>query len=418
MAILFFVNYLDRVNVGIAAVKMNADLGFSATAFGLGAGLLFAGYTVFELPSNLVLRRIGARRWIAAITFGWGICATATAFIQGETSFYLLRFLLGACEAGFLPGMILYLNDWFPRYHRGRFTALFMLAVPVTVAVGTPLSTLLMDVPAAGFTGWRFMFLVEGAPAVLLAFLVLKLLPDRPETARWLPAGECDALRRTLTAESVSVVRHGRGSLRAALGDYRVYVVAMIGFGISGGLYSLTFFLPQIVAGFRADYGAELSTFHIGLITAVPSGMAAVAMWWYARKSDRAEERLRHIAVPLLPAAAALGVALYLRSPLLVMVAITITTVGAFITLPVWWQLPGLFLTGPAAAGGIGVIAALGNSSGFVAPYLTGWLKDLTGDYRLGMLVIAGFMVAAVVGTLLLGRDPAFRERPLVDVHE
>ncbi|WP_158884753.1 MFS transporter [Amycolatopsis anabasis] len=411
MALLFLVNYLDRVNVGIAAVEMNADLGFSATAFGLGAGLLFAGYTLFELPSNLILRRVGARLWIAAITASWGVCATATAFIQGETSFYLLRFLLGACEAGFLPGMILYLTDWFPRYERGRFTALFMLAVPVTVALGTPLSTLLMDVDAFGLPGWRFMFLAEGAPAILLSLLVPKLLPNRPEDARWLPAEEAIALRDKLTAEHGGVVEHGSGSLRAALSDYRLYVVALIGFGTSGGLYALTYFLPQIVAGFRNDFGMQLSTYHIGLITAFPSGAAAVAMWLYARKSDRARERIRHIAVPLFPAAAALGAALYLRSPLLVMVAITITTVGAFIVLPVWWQLPGMFLTGPGAAGGIGVIAALGNASGFVAPYLTGWFKDLTGDYRLGMLVIAGFMVVAAVSALLLGRDPAFRHR-------
>ncbi|RZS36379.1 nitrate/nitrite transporter NarK [Herbihabitans rhizosphaerae] len=408
MILLFFVNYLDRVNVGVAALRMNADLGFSTTVFGLGAGLLFVGYIVFELPSNLVLRKVGARRWIAVITASWGVCAAATAFVSDETTFYVLRFLLGACEAGFLPGMVFYLTEWFPRQRRGRSTALFMLAVPLTVALGTPLSTLLMSVESADFEGWRFMFFAEGAPAVLLSVLVLRLLPDRPEDARWLAEHEKVALRAVLTAERDSVAKVGSASLRAALRDVRVYAIGMIGFGISGGLYALTFFLPQIVAGFRNSYGVTLSTYEIGLVTAFPSALAAVSMWWYARRSDRVGERIRHIALPLFPAAIALGVALYLRSPVLVMLAITVTTVGAFIVLPVWWQLPGMFLTGPAAAGGIGVIAALGNSSGFVAPYLTGWMRDLTGDYRTGMLVIAGFMIAAALGTLALARDSTF----------
>ncbi|MCP3802641.1 MFS transporter [Allokutzneria sp. A3M-2-11 16] len=409
MAVLFFVNYLDRVNVGIAAVRMNADLGFSTTVFGLGAGLLFVGYTVFELPSNLVLRRLGARRWIAIITVSWGLCAAGTAFVQGETDFYLLRFLLGACEAGFLPGMIFYLTQWFPSARRAQITALFMVAVPVTVAVGTPLSTLLMNLDVPELAGWRFMFLAEGAPAILLGFLVPKLLPDGPEQASWLPDKERSAIRETLANEAGAVVSHGNSTLGAALRDVRLYVVALIGFGISGGLYALTYFLPQIIAGFRETYGVQLSITEIGLVTAVPSGLAAVSMWLYARRSDRLGERIRHIALPLVPAALALGIALYLTSPLLVMVAITITTVGAFVTLPVWWQLPGALLTGPAAAGGIAVIAALANLSGFLAPYLTGWLRDLTGDYRLGMLVVAGFMVIAAVATLVLGRDPAFR---------
>ncbi|MCO1575800.1 MFS transporter [Crossiella sp. SN42] len=397
---LYFVNYLDRVNVGVAAVRMNAELGFSSTVFGLGAGLLFVGYTLFELPSNQVLRRVGARRWIAVITLGWGLCATGTAFIQDETGFYLLRFLLGVCEAGFLPGMILYLTEWFPRRERGQVTALFMLAVPVTQAIGTPLSTLLIEL-----AGWRFMLLAEGLPALLLSALVLVLLPDRPETARWLPETEATALRLALAADRAAVAGHGRSSLRAALRDWRVYLIALIGFGISGGLYALTFFLPQIVAGLRGD----LSTVQIGLVAAVPSAAAALSMWFYARHSDRSGERIRHIAVPLVPAALALGLALYLDSPVLVMLAITVTTVGAFITLPVWWQLPGAFLTGAAASGGIAVIASLANTSGFLAPYLTGWLRDLTGDYRAGMLVIAGFMLLAAGCTLLLGRDPAFR---------
>ncbi|GAA2777870.1 MFS transporter [Crossiella cryophila] len=407
MALLFFVNYLDRVNVGIAAVRMNADLGFSATVFGLGAGLLFVGYTLFELPSNLVLRRVGPRRWIAVITLGWGICAASTAFIQDETGFYLLRFLLGMCEAGFLPGMILYLTEWFPRRQRGRYTALFMLAVPVTVAIGTPISTVLMDVNAFGLAGWRFMLLAEGLPAILLSGLVLKLLPDRPEQARWLPAEETAALRAALTAEQAEISTHGSGSLRAAFRDGRVYVIALIGFGISGGLYALTFFLPQIVAGFRTGPGGP-STYAIGLITAIPSALAAASMWFYARRSDRAGERIRHIALPLIPAGLALAAALYLDSPVLVMAAITVTTVGAFITLPVWWQLPAGILTGPAATGGIALIASLANTSGFLAPYLTGWLRDLTGDYRSGMLVIAAFMLIAAAATLSLGRTAAF----------
>ncbi|RJQ79785.1 MFS transporter [Pseudonocardiaceae bacterium YIM PH 21723] len=409
MFALFVINYLDRVNVGIAAVRMNADLGFSAAAFGLGAGLLFAGYVLFELPSNLVLRRVGARRWMAVLAASWGLCATGTAFVHGETEFYLLRFLLGVCEAGFLPGAMLYLTEWFPSARRGRLTAALLLAIPATVALGTPLSALLMTVDA-GMPGWRFMFLVEGLPAILLAPLVLRMLPDRPEDATWLTEEQRSALRTSLEQEHPTAIR----SLRQALGDHRVYAVAGLGFCVGVGLYAMTYFLPQIVAELRTGSGIT----QIGLLTGLPSACAALVMWSYARHSDRSGERLLHIAVPLFIAAAALSLAPYLSSAAGAMVAITITTIGASVALPVMWQLPGLFMTGDAAAGGIGLIAALANSSGFFAPYLIGILRDLTGDYHAGMLIQAAFLLAGALIALLLRRVPALRTpSPPASIH-
>ena len=298
LAFCYLLNYVDRVNVGFAAVTMRPDLGMSATAYGLGAGLFFIGYFLFEVPSNVIMHRVGARVWIARIMISWGIIASATAFIQGEISFYVVRFLLGFAEAGFFPGILLYLTYWFPRVQRARVIALTFLAVPLSSVFGGPLSGLLIDHGAGvlGFdAGWRFMFFVEGLPALILGIVVLFVLPSRPRDARWLSPEEREALERAIEAEDEEQVPHGLG-VRGALKDGRVIALSVVYFGIVFGLYVLAFFLPQVIA----DLKGTLSTTQIGLVTAIPYAVAAVVMVLVARHSDRTGERTFHVAVPAL----------------------------------------------------------------------------------------------------------------------
>lgn len=395
LALAYLLNYIDRVNVGFAALTMNADLGLSAAAYGLGAGLFFIGYFFFEVPSNVILHRVGARIWIARIMVTWGIVASSTAFIQGEIGFYVVRVLLGIAEAGFFPGIILYLTYWFPRVERARIVALFFLAVPLSSVVGGPLSTWLISVGdgALGFdAGWRFMFFVEGIPAVLLGIAVLWLLPDRPTRARWLPADQAVALEERIAAEDAAAAGQDRG-VAAALRDGRVVALSVVYFGIVFGLYVLAFFLPQIVAGFEQQFGADYSLVEVGLITAVPYAIASVTMVLWARHSDRSGERGLHVAVPAVVGAVAIAGALYMDSPLLVMACVTVCAIGVFAAIPPFWALPNAFLTGAGAAAGIGLINSFGNLSGFAGPFVAGWLKDLTGDSRAGMWVVAVMML-------------------------
>jgi len=400
LGLLYLINYLDRVNLGFAALTMNGDLGLSAAAYGLGAGLFFIGYFFFEVPSNIILHRVGARVWIARIMVTWGLVASATAFIQGEISFYVVRVLLGVAEAGFFPGIILYLTYWFPRAQRAKIVALFFLAVPLSSVIGSPLSTLLIQNGngVLGFdAGWRFMFFVEGVPAVLLGVLVLALLPSRPGQAKWLTEQEISALEARIVEEEAREV-----PVRAALIDPRVTALSVIYFGIVYGLYVLAFFLPQVIKGFQKQFQVTFSLVEIGLITAVPYAVASVAMVLWARHSDRTGERAGHVAIAAFVGAVAIAAALYMNSPLLVMVCITVCAIGVYSAIPVFWQLPNAFLTGVGAAAGIGLINSFGNLSGFLGPYLTGWLQGLTGSFRPGLWVVAGFMVLAGVIALSL----------------
>jgi D-galactonate transporter len=407
LGLCYLLNYVDRVNVGFASLTMNSDLGLSAAAYGLGAGLFFIGYFFFEVPSNVILHRVGARLWIARIMITWGVVASATAFVQGEISFYIVRFLLGIAEAGFFPGIILYLTYWFPRAQRAKVVALFFLAVPLSSVIGAPISSLLVQNGAGvlGFdAGWRFMFFVEGIPAMLVGVLVLVLLPDRPSRARWLSGREQHALEQRIADEDAAQVPQETG-LWAGLRDGRVVALSIVYFGVVFGLYVLAFFLPQVVSGLQEQFDVRFSLVDIGLITAVPYAVASVAMVLNARHSDRTGERRLHVAVPAFVGAAGVAVALYLDSPYLVIAAMTVCAVGVFSAIPVIWQLPSAFLTGVGAAAGIALINSFGNLSGFAGPYLTGWLQDLTGSFRAGMFVVAGFMVLAGVIVLFVGRD-------------
>ena len=397
LVLLYLVNYLDRVNVGFAALTMNADLGLSSAAYGLGAGLFFIGYFFFEVPSNVVLHRVGARLWIARIMVTWGLVASATAFVQGEVSFYVVRVLLGVAEAGFFPGVLLYLTYWFPRPERARIVALTFLAVPLASVIGSPLSTLLIQHGEGllGFdAGWRFMFFVEGLPAVLLGVAVLFLLPDRPTKARWLTPAEATALEAHLAAEDAEEV--GREvPTREALTDPRVLALSVVYFGIVFGLYVLAFFLPQVIEGFQEQFGTTFSLLEVGLVTAVPYAFAAVAMVLWARHSDRTGERAGHVAVPVFVGAVGIAAALYTDSPWAVMACITVCAIGVYAAIPVFWQLPTRLLTGVGAAAGIALVNSFGNLAGFAAPYVTGWLEDWTGSFRTGMWVVAALMVLA-----------------------
>lgn len=403
LAVAYLLNYVDRVNVGFAALTMNADLGLSAAAYGLGAGLFFVGYFFFEVPSNVILHRVGARLWIARIMVTWGIVASATAFVQGEIGFYVVRILLGVAEAGFFPGIILYLTYWFPRVDRARIVALFFLAVPLSSVLGGPLSTWLITVGdgALGFdAGWRFMFFVEGIPTVLLGIAVLFLLPDRPSRARWLSSGRAAALESAIAAEDAARVGRDHG-IRAALGDIRVIGLSVVYFGVAFGLYVLAFFLPQTVAGFERQFGTDYSLIEVGLITTVPYAVASVTMVLWARHSDRTGERALHVAVPAFVGAAAIAAALYMSSPLLVMACVTVCAIGVFAAIPPFWSLPDAFLSGVGAAAGIGLVNSFGNLSGFVGPFVTGWLSDLTGDGQAGMWVVAAMMaMSGVIASL------------------
>ncbi|MCW2618837.1 MAG: ttuB [Modestobacter sp.] len=397
LVLLYLVNYLDRVNVGFAALRMNADLGLSSAAYGLGAGLFFIGYFFFEVPSNVVLHKVGARLWIARIMITWGLVASATAFVQGEVSFYVVRVLLGIAEAGFFPGVLLYLTYWFPRAERARIVALTFLAVPLASVIGSPLSTVLIQHGDGllGFdAGWRFMFFVEGLPALVLGVAVLFLLPSRPSSARWLTSSEATALEEHLAAEDAREVG-SEVPTRQALTDPRVLALSVVYFGIVFGLYVLAFFLPQVIAGFQEQFGTTFSLLQVGLVTAVPYAFAAVAMVLWARHSDRTGERALHVAVPAFVGAVAIAAALYMSSPLAVMVCVTVCAIGVYAAIPVFWQLPTRLLSGVGAAAGIALINSFGNLAGFAAPYLTGWLEDLTGSFRTGLWVVAVLMVAA-----------------------
>ncbi|AIJ27090.1 MFS transporter [Amycolatopsis methanolica] len=412
LALLYFVNYLDRVNIGFAGPNgMNAELGMSATAFGFASGIFFLGYLTLEVPSNLALHRFGARRWLARIMITWGIIATVLAFVPNPTTLVIMRFLLGVAEAGFFPGIILYLTYWFPAAQRAKAVALFMAAVPVSSAIGATVSSLLIahGHGVFGLSGWRFMFLVEGIPAILLAFATWFYLTDRPEQAKWLTEDERRWLTTELDNERKATEAEHHWPLRKALTHPRILGLAFVYFAIAYGLYALGFFLPTIIAGFGQEFGTKLSTVQAGLVTATPYVIAAVVMLFWARHGDRTRERKWHVALPMIVGGVAIPVALYLGNPYAAMVAVTVCAVGVCAALPTFWALPSTFLSGAAAAGGIALINSLGNISGFAAPYVTGWLKDVTGTQRTGLWVVGACMVAGACVALALGARPRSR---------
>jgi MFS family permease len=404
LGLAYFLNYVDRTNIGFAKLTMSEDLGLTETMFGLASGLFFIGYLLFEVPSNIALHRFGARRWIARILVTWGLIAAAMAFVQNAPMLYAFRVLLGIAEAGFFPGIMLYLTFWFPRSVRVRLTGLFMIALPASSALGAPVAGAILQYwdGLFGLAGWRIMFLVLGLPAVVLGIAAWFYLTDRPKDADWLSADERRWLDDTMAAEQQATQASGKHRIRDSLRDPRVWALGLVYFGVTYGLYALSFFLPTIVAGFAESFDTEFSILENGLIVAVPFAVGAVAMVFWSRHSDRTGERVWHVALPALLGAVSIPVALYMESPLATMAVITVTAVGVFCALPVFWYLPSTFLAGAGAAAGIALVNTLGNSSGFGAPYITGFLLDATGNSRAGLWVVGVMMLVAGLTVLAL----------------
>ena len=347
LVLAYFFSYLDRVNLGFAALTMNADLKFTPLVFAWGAGIFFIGYFIFEVPSNLALEKFGASRWIARIMVTWGIISAAMAFVSGELSFYILRFLLGVAEAGFFPGIILYLTYWYPADYRARFLAAFAIAVPVSTVIGAPISGLLLGLDGMmGLKGWQWLFIIEGIPSVLLGIVTWFYLTDRPEKADWLTAEQKAWLAAKLQAEIATKQAAKHLTLGEALSSPKVITLSLIYFGFVGALYGMQFWLPQIVKAFG------LTNAQTGFVTAIPYLFGTIAMILWARHSDATRERVAHVGGPLLLTAAALAVSSYITDPAITMIVLTVAAIGIFCTFAVFWTLPTAWLSGTAAAGG------------------------------------------------------------------
>jgi ACS family tartrate transporter-like MFS transporter len=400
LLLLYILNFLDRVNVGFAALEMNRDLAFGPAVYGLGAGIFFLGYCLFEVPSNLVLYRVGARIWIARIMVTWGLAASAMMLVRTPAGFYLLRFLLGVAEAGFFPGIIYYLTHWFPARERARAYAWFLAAIPVCGVIGGPVSGALLGLDGRlGLQGWQWLFLLEGVPSVLVGVAVLRLLPERPRHARWLPPAEREWLERQLAAEGAErPVPHGE-SLRRTLANPLVWWLGVGYFLLLVALYGFALWLPQLLKAAGA-----FSNLEVGIITAIPYAVAAPVMVLVGLRSDRTGERYLHLAAPAV--VGAVGFLLVTRAgstPALV-AALSLAAVGVLGWLGPFWALPTAFLREQAAAGGIALINSMGAVGGFVGPYLIGQIKERTGEFAPGLVFLAGCMAAAAAIVLGLKR--------------
>jgi MFS transporter, ACS family, tartrate transporter len=384
LCLAYTVNFLDRVNVGFAALHMNEDLGFSPSVYGFGAGIFFLGYIAFEVPSNLALHRFGARIWIARIMISWGLVACAMAFVWSETSFYVMRLLLGIAEAGFFPGIILYLTYWFPAAERARIVAVFMASVPLATVFGGPISGALLEMHGfLGLAGWHWLFIIEGLPAVILGVLALKVLTDKPSDATWLTAEERRALTERIATEDAAARHVGYSDIGAAMTRPRVLALGLLWFLIVIGLYGMGFWLPQVIQSYGLD---DLS---IGFITAIPYLFAAVGMVLWGRRSDRKNERRWHIALPLLMASAAFACSAYTGSIVPTMIALTLAAVGFYAALGPFWSLPTAFLAGAGAAAGLALVNSIGNIAGFAGAYIVGVLREATGSFSAALLFLA-----------------------------
>jgi MFS transporter, ACS family, tartrate transporter len=405
----YFVAYLDRVNVGFAKLQMNSALGLSEAAYGFGAGLFFISYFLFEVPSNLALERFGARLWIARIMLSWGVISALFAFIapisaatgiSTEWVFYILRFLLGLAEAGFFPGIIFYLTLWFPSVYRARVVSLFMLAIPFSSIVGGPISGALLNIYGAGLDGWQWLFILEGVPSILMAFVVIFYLTDRPAIATWLANDERGWLEGRLESERQHKVAVEHVGIVKALADPRVLACAFVYFCLNAASYGVAFFLPTIIKNFG------VSNFETGLLSAVPFLFGAVGMVLLSRNSDRTLKRREHVCFAMLLAALGLASAGLVSAPALVLGFLCLSQIGVSATPPLMWPIPSAFLTGASAAAGIAGINALGNLSGFAGPFLMGYLKDATGNFTAGLLVLGGCALVGSIVALTLKVNP------------
>ncbi len=412
----YFLAYIDRVNIGFASLTMNKQLGLSAYAYGLGAGLFFWGYFLFEVPSNLVLEKVGARRWISRIMVTWGLLSSAMILVTGETSFLILRFLLGAAEAGFFPGIVLYLTYWFPEAYRARIIAVFSVAIPVSLGVGAPLSTSIMQLDGvAALHGWQWLFLLEGLPTVIVGLVVFWILPDRPCDAKWLSEEERVWLQGTIERESRVGGDERIGALWKIFFDPRVLGLALIYVANTTANLGLAFFLPQILKGLG------LSNLRTGLVTSIPYVFGSLGILAWGFVSDRYDERRWSLFLALLVSAVGLAGAAYAGASATAVALLSVAAIGIYGAKAPFWPLPATFLSGSAAAGGIALINSIGNLGGFFGPTIVGWVRETTGSFEMGLYALAAIAALAAGATLLIvkakqapasGRQPTSVWRP------
>nr|WP_233856929.1 MFS transporter [Paraburkholderia sp. HD33-4] len=398
--ICYVVSYLDRTNVGFAALTMNKELGLTAEQFGFGAGLFFVGYFLFEIPSNLIMQKVGARVWIARIMITWGLLSMATAFVVGPKSFAAARFLLGLAEAGFTPGIYLYFTHWFPGKWRAKVTAAFLVGIPVANMIGSPVSGALLEFGGLhGLRSWQWLLLIEGVPAVLLGIACLFVLADRPEKAKWLSDDEKSSLAKRLALEQGNIgARHG-SNLRDAMTNWRVFVLAFVNFcGIVGSL-GVGLWMPQIIKQFGVGHAV------VGWLTAIPYAIGAVVMLWWARVANRSPNRIPYVAGALVVAAVALGASTLFDLPAFKLIALCFTVSGILAFQATYWAIPSGFLTGRAAAGGLALIVSVGNLGGFVGPSMIGALKQFSGGFTVPLLAVSGVLLLGALTIAWLG-DP------------
>jgi ACS family tartrate transporter-like MFS transporter len=402
LGLLYLVSLIDRLNVGFAALTMNADLNFSPSVFGFGAGIFFLGYSLFQVPANLMLVRLGARRWVFSILIVWGAISAACAFVQGPLSFYVLRFLLGVAEAGLFPGVVLYLTYWFPQERRARAIASFMAASPIAFIVVGPISSVLLTMDGVGgLKGWQWLFLIEGLPACLLAFLLLKLVPDGPEQATWLGVEEKRAIANRLAQEAAT----DQPGFLPALRDPRLYLLGIAYLAVGAGGYGMRLWLPQIVQAMGFSNLAN------GFVVASPYLLAVGAMIWWGHSSDRRGERIWHVVAPVLLAAFGFSIGAASASDVIVLLGITLVIIGLDAVIGPFWSLPSSFLRGPAAAGGIALINTFGTGAGgFIGPYAIGYLLEESGGYSSSMAMLALGLIGTCALVLTFSRVIAARE--------
>ncbi len=393
---LYVISYIDRANIGYAALQMNQELALTSSAFGFAAGVFFIGYFLFEVPSNLALARFGARVWIARILITWGVVAAASAFVHTAPQLYVARFLLGVAEAGFFPGIIIYLTYWFRAQDQAASVALFTAAIPVSYLIGAPLSTWIMDnATGLGLSGWRWMLLLEGVPAILGGAWCYFFLTDRPEQAQWLTAEEKTWLTGELTRDRLERPHVKTLGTWQAISDPKVLVLSLIYFVYQVGSLGVGYWMPQIIA----SLSGHTTNFEVGLIAIVPYALATVAMILWSVHSDRTRERQFHSALPLLIAAATLAATGLTRSPIPSLLLISVALAGLYSFKSPFWSLPGLFLGRSTAAVSIAAINSIGNLGGFAGPYLVGLIKSGTGDPLSGLLLLSALLFVAFLLT-------------------
>jgi ACS family tartrate transporter-like MFS transporter len=399
--LLYLVCFLDRANVGFAALSMNQALGLTPMMFGFGGGVFFVGYIAFQVPSNMMMLRVGARGWIARVVVAWGIVSVASAFVVGPRSFYAMRLLLGVAEAGFFPGTLLYLNLWFPMRQRAVAIAAFMAAAPLSSAIGSPISGALMEMPRlAGLANWQWLYIIEGFPAIVLGLLALRALTDTPEQAAWFSADERSWLQKTLAAERAGDQSHANSfaAIWAVLRDPRVLTLAVVYSGTSAGLYAIGFWAPLLIKQFG------YSALTVGWLNALPGVVAVVGMLVWARHSDRTLERIWHVTLPCVLGCAGLIWAGYAQAVPAVILALAVASFGVNGSKPPLWAMPAMFLSGAGAAAGIALINSLGNLGGFAGPLLIGWLKQRTGSYAAGLDAVGAMMALSAMLMLAMKR--------------